>query len=412
MSSKKAEERTKIDLIILVLVAILMATSAVSMKQADWTDALGILSSIALLGVLSGALLSNSRFPSWVAFLFSTCYGLFVVGAQLIRSTDPFMLLHERILSIFSRIGFSIQVLIQSKPNDDPLMFVALMGLYFWICGSYAAWNIFRRKRYWLTILPAGIGLLINAYFYFGPIHVDFYVAFYVFVSLLLAMWFDQTRRQALWESIRAQVPPNVALRIARSGLLAASALVLIAWATPALARARNLSELLEAADSPLASARDWFEDFFSSLRSPSMVISDYYGEELPLEAGVEPLNVLVMHVDTSGTPSNSGRFYWRAQTYNFYDAGKWTVTRYHRHSGLCRARGFRYNHPFLGRGDAAVVSALTADMGQPDRQGARRRRGRRSCGCDGSCCGGLRDGRRRILGHDIGIDAYGDTAH
>ncbi len=327
MTREKAKPRTQVDIIILVLMAILMATSAFSLKQADWTDSLGLLPTISLLGVAASAALSRSRFRAWIAFLFSSVYGLFIVGFQLVRTIDPAMLLRERIMSLFSRMGVFFDVLIRGEPNRDPLMFVMLLGLYFWFCGSYGAWSIFRRKRYWPAVLPAGIGLLINAYFYIGPIHVDFYVAFYVFVSLLLAMWFDQTRRQALWESIRAQVPPNVALRIARSGLLAALALVLIAWATPALARARNLSEYLDAEEGAWAMTRDWFQDLLHSLRSPVMVISDYYGDKLPLEAGVEPLNVLVMHVDPDGVPSNSGRFYWRAQIYNYYEAGSWTVS-------------------------------------------------------------------------------------
>jgi transglutaminase-like putative cysteine protease len=220
-----------------------------------------------------------------------------------------------------------VSVVARGEPNLDPLLFVLMLGVFFWFCGSFGAWRVFRHKGFWAAMLFPGIALLINAYYYIGPIHVDLYLAFFIIISLLLAMWIDHTKRQATWNLIRAQVPPNLALRLGRAGFIAALAIVLVAWATPALARTQQFSVIWDSVNDPFTSIGEWFGDLLAGLQVSEKDVSDFYGDELRLEGGQDPGNSLVMEVRPDGVPSNLARFYWRAQVYDKYQSGMWKAT-------------------------------------------------------------------------------------
>nr|NIS79603.1 DUF4129 domain-containing protein [Anaerolineales bacterium] len=114
---------------------------------------------------------------------------------------------------------------------------------------------------------------------------------------------------------------------ISRAGVLAAVLLIGVSWVGPTFSRYETLAQIWGAITSPFQSAQDWIGDALGTLRGPLAVIPEYYGDELTLEAGVQPEDLSIMDVDPQRLPTGSGRFYWRSKVYDHYADGSWTST-------------------------------------------------------------------------------------
>jgi transglutaminase-like putative cysteine protease len=327
MSEERTNGNSWVEIVILALLIVLVTTSSVSLTAADWTDSLKLIPTIGILGVLLSAWLARSRLHGAIAALVMTLAGIVVVLFQIGRTFEPGLLWRDKLVSIYERIVATIDVISRGEPNLDSLLFVLMLAVLYWLFGVISAWRVFRNRGFWVAALLPGIALLVNAYYYIGPVHLDLYLAFYLLVALLLAMSVEHLNRQDAWNLIRAKVPPNLLLKIGRAGFLAALALILLAWATPALARTQQLSVLWDSLNDPFTEAGEWFSDLFASLQVSEDDVSDFYGSELRLESGQDPGVSLVMEVHPDGVPSRLGRFYWRAQVYDQYQSGMWKAT-------------------------------------------------------------------------------------
>ncbi len=288
-----------------LLLNVIALVGAWTLAATEWDEHLSIMALIALLGVWTGTALARSRFPSFVAGLFATAYGLFVVGWQLGATLDPALTLRRKILSILGRFSVFVSVLIAGEPNQDPLMFVLIMALVFWFISVYSAWSVMRKGGIWGAILPGGLTIFIISYFYLGEVRIGLFLAIYILLLLLLAIRVDLSNRQKAWESVRARVPIDTAYRVSIAGLVAAVLLVGLAWGAPAFARSETLAEAWETISNPFLDARDRVGDAFGTVRGPTAVYMSDYDEVLELKAGTRPENRLVMDVDPIQFPSS-----------------------------------------------------------------------------------------------------------
>ncbi len=270
--------------------------------------------------------LARSRFPSFVAGLFATAYGLFIVGWQLGTTLDPALTLRRKILSVLGRFSVFLSVLITDEANQDPLMFVLIMALLIWFINVYGAWSVMRKGGIWGAILPGGITIFIISYFYLGEVRIGLFLAIYILLLLLLAIRVDLSNRQKFWESVRARVPSDTAYRVSIAGLGTAVLLVGLAWGAPAFARSESLAEAWKTISNPFMDARDRVGDAFGTVRGPTIVYMSNYDEVLELKAGTQPVNRLIMDVDPIEFPSRVGRYYWRTRVYEAYEGRQWTV--------------------------------------------------------------------------------------
>lgn len=309
-----------------LLLNVIALVGAWTLAATEWDEHLSITALIALLAVWAGTALARSKFPSMVAGLFATAYGLFIVGWQLGTTLDPALILHRKILTILGRFSVFISVLIAGEPNQDSLMFVLIMALLFWFLGVYSAWSVMRRGGIWGAILPGGITIFTISYFYLGVARIGLFLAVYFLLLLLLAIRVDLSNRQKVWESVRARVPIDTAYRVSIAGLVATVLIVGLAWGAPAFARSETLAEAWKTISNPFLDARDRVGDAFGTVRGPTAVYIGDYGEVLELKAGTQPVNRLVMDVDPIEFPSRGGRFYWRTRVYEEYEDRKWTV--------------------------------------------------------------------------------------
>ena len=137
------------DLPSLFLLGLMLCASAGGIASSGWTEGLWSLPGIALVGLLTGYLLTLSHFPGLIALLFSTVYGASFIVLLHASRLPAEIALRERVLEVIYRLAVWGQNAARGGVSRDNLIFVLLLSIMFWYLGFNAAWNMFRAQRLW-----------------------------------------------------------------------------------------------------------------------------------------------------------------------------------------------------------------------------------------------------------------------
>jgi len=316
-----------LDWIGLILFLIVMMDSAWVLAAADWTEHLGLVSFVTVCAVIAGAALARSSFSGLLSTFFAAAYGLFTIGWQLGLTQDPVLSWHDRSINLLGRMGIFLRVLLTGETNHDPLMFVMLMAVLYWVMAVWGAWAMFRRGRAWLGLLVPGFAVVTNTFYYVGEARIELFLVLYVFLALVLLIRSDILLHKVDWQRMHSRVPGDVDVHINRAGIILALFLVAVAWLSPVLTDYETVEAFWSSVTAPIRSVRDRVGDAFGGLRTPVSLRAEQYGETLSLTAGIQPEDSTVMEVDPERLPSGGGRLYWRSRIYDVYQDGLWSLS-------------------------------------------------------------------------------------
>jgi transglutaminase-like putative cysteine protease len=314
------------DWISLLILEVMFLACGLSILAADWTDHLSVILAVGALAVWAGAALGHSRFSPKLASLFAGAYGAFVVASQIGGTLDRALSWPDRLSDLVGRLGIALGALARGDASVDPLIFVLFLAAIFWIFGVIAGWAVFRRQGLWTAVIPAGVAILINAYFYAGEHKVGQGLAVYALVSLLLAARLELRRREEAWRRKWSQVSSDVAYHVGRAGVLAAFALVVLAWGGPAFAQSKTAADLWAKAGQPWDGLKERLGKALNSLHRPSTPVFDAYADTLSLGAGTSLPDTVVLRVRLAQPPTPTTRLYWQTRKYEVYGDGRWEM--------------------------------------------------------------------------------------
>lgn len=311
--------------VLLLIAAIYVA--ATRLNATNWTDELNTVQTIAILGVIAGLALGKSTFSPGVVRIFAFVYGGFVIFWQIGLTYGRGVLWPERMISMGNRSLVILDQIFQQKPVVDNLFFNILMGILFWIISAYAGYSLIRYGSAWKAVIPAGIAMIvIQAYDPYLSVRTWF-LAGYIFLSLLLVARMHFLHLKYRWNQDGTYMPPYVSLDSLRLGLITTVILVLFAWTVPAIASAVPQAEQIWLnATQPWMDVRNKLSNVFYSLQASVGVVTDFYGETLPLGRGNPLSDTTIMTIEAPPRPSSNVRYYWRSRIYDTYD-GNWSST-------------------------------------------------------------------------------------
>jgi transglutaminase-like putative cysteine protease len=292
-----------------------------------------------ILGVLAGLALSKSRFNGLVATLFAVCYGLFATGfliTLVLRGSW-----YNRTWELLIRVNNFLYYALHGGTSRDILPFSVMVALIFWAIGVTAAWAIFRRGSIWPAILPAGIILLINAYYYPGE-RLELYLAAYLVLALLLLTRISLLSRERQWRATQVAFSSDTRFEFLRAGLVAALVVVALAWMGQQVTQASaspTAAAAWEQVNGSWATVRENFERLFNAVRNPNLAANDFYGDSLVLTNATSLserhiMDVTVAAVKDPRVPTSEeeplppiARLYWRGKAYQEYSSeGGWST--------------------------------------------------------------------------------------
>lgn len=310
-----------------VFLLIALLSSATRLYATGWTTYLERVQYLVLLGTIAGLALGKSRFsPSltkWIAF----GYTLFAIPWQLGSTLSSDLNWSDRLAILLSRVGVAGNDVLRSRPVHDPILFLALMAVLFWLLGITAGYYLTRYGQAWPAIIPAGIALIVISHFDPGLASWAGYLGFFVFFSLLIVGRLTYLRYRAEWDSQGVMAAPGTGADMSKAAAIAVVVLVLFAWTVPALGSSLDpASQMWVKISKPWDNLRSRFTDAFSALQTNIGTVTDFYGSSLALGTGTRLGNDVVFTVRTTSAPPKGSQYYWLARTYDYYN-GDWSST-------------------------------------------------------------------------------------
>ncbi|HJS28108.1 MAG TPA: transglutaminase-like domain-containing protein [Anaerolineales bacterium] len=357
--SARVSTRRWWDIPAAILLFAAIITASVRLAATNWTEDLALIQFVAAFGLFAGLALGQSTFSRTVVVIFTLLYGLFIIGLQLGLLIEGGVPWSERIPSVAGRLFFSASQLAQRKPVTDPMLFLGLMALIFWLLSAQGGYSLTRHGNTWQAALPIGLAMfIIHIHDPYWPYRAWF-LATYIFFALLLLARMTYLHSHARWQQSHTRLPPYLGLDLIRITLLVTAVLVLLAWTFPALASSVPLAEQAwRRLSRPWTVARSRMTNAFASLRASVGLVYDYYGDSLPLGRGNNLTDNIIMTIKAPPFPDTVRRFYWRARVYDTYEDGLWTST--YDESIPLTPENFELNQPVLTDGRWSATLDMT----------------------------------------------------
>lgn len=319
------------DWISLVLLFLLLQVVASRLVITAWTPFLHLVQGITSIAFVIGAASGYSTFPRrttrWLSFFYMLC----LLPLQWIQVIDRQVVLEEQLTSVVGRLLFSISEFFTRRPVEDPLFFIAIMSVAFWILSASAGYHLIRNQNFLAVTIPSTIGILVIQNYDNGVSGRLWVLAFFALVALFLLGRLNFLQEQKRWREKRVFLSPENSLDLTSSMAIAAGLIILTAWTVPSsFMRIDSVRRVWNQITKPWNDFTDRMENAVSALDSPSGGRpSEFYGAELELGLGFPLSDILMFEVEVPELPFDQTppRYYWRGRVYDHFSEDQWGTT-------------------------------------------------------------------------------------
>jgi transglutaminase-like putative cysteine protease len=232
------------------------------------------------------------------------------------------------------------QTAASSGTTQDNIVLQLLSALFLWISGLFAFWQLYRRRRPLVALLPGGLALAVVAFFRGGM--SIFYLLTYLGCTLCLLAICHLWDRIEHWEQTATDYPGDMLLELALGLGPWFVVLMLLASFFPVLHPRQIRDAFWEVMHEPWARVEEVSERLFGPLAAAGSAVGGN-GGSLPrahlLGGGPELAETIVLYVTTNDPPPlppepgeqpqasapDGPRRYWRGITYDTYAAQGWS---------------------------------------------------------------------------------------
>jgi transglutaminase-like putative cysteine protease len=221
------------------------------------------------------------------------------------------------------------------QANQDDAVFRWLLGMIAWAAAAWAGWWLYARQRTLVALLPAGLLLASNAYFFWdGRLWLPFYLAGLTLVGVLMQRWTLEQR----WQRLGMDYSVDVRLDILMAAGGMALVVMLAGFAMPRLVLQPTADWFAGLVEAPVNQIERTGQQLFPGLRRApgSLLATGGRAGAMPrahlLTDGPELGQQVVMRISTDELaglaygeqPSASMQHTWRALTFDSYDGRGW----------------------------------------------------------------------------------------
>ena len=193
----------------ILLLFIIVETSASRLVATNWTTFLFLGQTVAYIGFTVGMALGYTRFSTRLSHWLSFLYMVIFLPLQWTLIIDQNTSLEEQFLSVGGRLLVSYSDFFARRPVEDPLFFITLITFGFWIIGASAAFQLVRKQNYLAAVIPSAIVLIfIHSYdsFLEGRVWI---IAFFALLALLLLGRLHHLANKQSWRERRIFLSPD-----------------------------------------------------------------------------------------------------------------------------------------------------------------------------------------------------------
>ncbi|MCS6773418.1 MAG: DUF3488 and transglutaminase-like domain-containing protein, partial [Thermoflexales bacterium] len=312
-------------LLLIASAAAMLAATVGSILTAEWQPNQFPALWAAVFGLLAGVALAHSSFSPLAAHLTSLNYGAFAVA--VICGTQPEIAAEGewrfRIAALAQAVAAWVRNLTDGEPSRyEPIVHLFVLSSLFWLLGYSTAWQMLRHRQVWHGILPVGITLFSNVYYYAGPRSMTAFLGLFLLGAVLALAGSHLANQQEDWSLQAARLPMPLTLWITGSSLLLTIGAGLIGGWFNALAQPLSQQDTLEPLRRAYERVMDRWRQLFAAPPEPASERVDRYTDSLSLGGPRSLPPDPVMDVSAP-----LGRYYWRATSFDEYDGRVWRNT-------------------------------------------------------------------------------------
>lgn len=313
---------------LIMLFAVLF--SAWRLQTADWTEGLGQIRNVAVIGFGLGLALGFSRHKKRSVTLLIIGYTIAILIWQLLGAIpfdDDQTYLLEKLTILFGRLFTDLGELFAGRAVEDQFFVVALLCIPYWFASLYSGFQLTRHASYLGTVLPNGVLMLIIHIYHYSSQDYTWMFGVYFFLALLLLSRLKYLADRRKWAKARVQVPSDSGLDITNTTVAVAVVLILLAWGTPYILPATTQGKEIWREVYGEVFPQDRFTNVFASVEKESQPKARNFRTDLALGTRIPQSNLVVFHVYVPLEAKKFPRLYWRGQVYDYYENGRWLTT-------------------------------------------------------------------------------------
>jgi len=320
------------NIVTFIVILAMLSSVMAGIAAAEWMPGLSVILWAGVIGAIAGAALSFSQFPSFAAHITSGIYGMFVVA--IIGGTRPNIVeaggglegWRARIFLMADKVSDFANAASQNGTSRETLIFILILSALFWLLGYTAAWYSFRTRRIWHVVLPTGVTLFSNAYYYSGNNLMAPYLVIFLLCALVLLVQSHFADRQEVWQREGVRFAQSLRGSFIVAGIVIATIALVFSWRVTATVSSPSTISALQRMNPAYAEVMARWNRMFSTLNNYNLKDVDRYSRSHVLSGPRNLSPEPVMSVQAPSTPP-LGRYYWRAQVLDYYDGIGWTNT-------------------------------------------------------------------------------------
>ncbi|WKZ46095.1 MAG: transglutaminase-like domain-containing protein [Anaerolineales bacterium] len=314
-----------------LLLFLLLQTLTMRLTITEWTPSLDMIRGSAWMGMVIGLALGYSTFSRRRARWLSFFYMAFLLPLQWTTIIEGPVMLEEKLLSVGGRLLVSLSDFFSRKPVEDPLFFLAIMTVAFWVLSASAGYQLTKHQNFLAAILPSMIGMLVIQNYDNAPKRV-LVIALFVLLALFLLGRLNILREQRRWKDKRVFLSPENSADLMGGMAIAAALLIFSAWTIPpTLTRIDTLRQTWKQITQPWTSMTNRLENAVSALESHtgSAPSAEFYGAQLELGQEFSLSEAVMFTVQAPDLPTSiqPPRYYWRGRVYDNFTNNLWSAT-------------------------------------------------------------------------------------
>lgn len=313
-----------------LLSALLFLVLGVSMDAAGHVpQGMGIVLPVTMGAIGLGALMSFSRFDNFFAFSHSLFTGLAVILFMMTRlptgtELAPFLdkglpELQARAYFVLLRLLNWVDAAMSGSASADNYVFIFEIAFLLWWLAFLGMWSILRYGYLWRAVVPAGLVMIINAYY--APQPVWALLGLFSVLALFLLVRAHLAEQQLRWRDARVHVTHDVGWDFVRTGFTYSVIVLTAAWLLPGLGRNVQVRQLLAPLNERWEQTSQDINRLYQGLNRRELASSGAFGRSLTLGGARNVGDSLVFNVSTTQAR------YWRAVVFDTYTGKGWLNT-------------------------------------------------------------------------------------
>ena len=304
----------------LLLAMLMLIAVTEGLSTANWSEGLDVVRLAVLGGALLSLMLALTRWDGAFPLIYSALASGVWIATLFTQLIFSGMTMREGALELFQRNVNWMRALIEGTSGADNLIFVTQLSVLGWWIGYLAIWSLFRHQRLLNAVLPAGVALVVNAYY--STEAMTGYLILYAAAVLLLAIRVELARNEARWQMTRVRYAPDITLDFLRSGLGFTALILILVWAMPDITQNLTVERLLRPFEGPWQTIEDTWNRMYQSLNyDRSATVVSAFGKSMTFGG---PVSLSDRPIFDAETPERS---YWRAAVYDEYTSAGWQNT-------------------------------------------------------------------------------------